>query len=156
MFCYGWLLKGGRRTFSPFHRGVVTTYTLEVGAAGDGDNQGQSFSAFRATRYSIHDILPICLPNKEQEFLFHSNDTAETGGHHGGCSGHARSARAAAGLQRFIRAAVIDRDLSHGSPRGGKDDDITFSWNVSVNQSACCARPFISLDRSQARGSESR
>jgi hypothetical protein len=30
---------------------------LEVGAAGDGDNQDHSFSAFRAARCPIHDIL---------------------------------------------------------------------------------------------------
>ena len=58
-FCYDWLLRDGKRTFSPFHRGVVTTYTLEVGAAGDRDNRDHSFSARRAARYLIHDVLPI-------------------------------------------------------------------------------------------------
>jgi hypothetical protein len=43
---------------SPFHRRVVTTYALELGAAGDGDNRDHTFSAFRAPRYSIHEILP--------------------------------------------------------------------------------------------------
>ena len=57
-----WLLRGARRTFSPFHHGAVTTFTLEVGAAGDGDNRDHSFSAFRAARCSIHEILPIFHP----------------------------------------------------------------------------------------------
>jgi hypothetical protein len=48
-----------KRTLSPFHRRVVTTYALELGAAGDGDNRDHTFSAFRAPRYSIHEILPI-------------------------------------------------------------------------------------------------
>ena len=58
----GWfkrLVRGCKRTFSPFHRGVVTTYALEVGAAGDGDYRDQSFSAFRAARCLIHGTLPI-------------------------------------------------------------------------------------------------
>jgi hypothetical protein len=59
---YDWLLRGCGRTFSPFHRGVVTTYALEVGAAGDADNRDHSFSAFRAACCSIHEILPIFLP----------------------------------------------------------------------------------------------
>jgi hypothetical protein len=61
-FWYAWLLRGGKRTFSPFHRGVVTTYTLEVGAAGDGDNRDHSFSALRAARCSIHGIPPDFSP----------------------------------------------------------------------------------------------
>jgi uncharacterized protein (DUF2236 family) len=32
---------------------------LQVGAAGDGNNRDQPFSAFRAARCSVHDILPI-------------------------------------------------------------------------------------------------
>src|SRR5258708_1538401 len=54
---YDWLLRGCKRTFSPFHRGVVTTYALEVGAAGDGDYRDHSFSAFRAARCLIHGAL---------------------------------------------------------------------------------------------------
>jgi hypothetical protein len=51
---------------------------LEVGAAGDGDNRDHSFSAFRAARCSIHEmILPIFHPNQELELLFHSSVTAE-------------------------------------------------------------------------------
>src|ERR1700730_14319520 len=62
-FCYDWLLRGCKRTFSRFHRGVVTTYALEVGAAGDGDNRDHSFSAFRAACCLIHEmILPIFPP----------------------------------------------------------------------------------------------
>jgi hypothetical protein len=61
-FCYDWLLRGCKRTFSPFHRGVVTTYALEVDAAGEGDNRDHSFSAFRAVRRPIHEILPISAP----------------------------------------------------------------------------------------------
>jgi hypothetical protein len=57
--CCDWLIRGCKRTLSPFHRGVVTTYTLELGSAGDGDNRDHTFSAFRAPRYSIHEILPI-------------------------------------------------------------------------------------------------
>src|SRR5712675_2803157 len=59
---YDWLLRGGKRTFGPFHRGVITTYALEVGAAGDADNRDHSFSAFRAVCCSIHEILPIFPP----------------------------------------------------------------------------------------------
>ncbi|MFL6465804.1 MAG: hypothetical protein ACJ73N_15520, partial [Bryobacteraceae bacterium] len=66
---YDWLVRGCKRTLSPFHRWVVTTYTLELGAAGDGDNRDHSFSAFRAPRYLIHEILPIYL----QLELFESN-----------------------------------------------------------------------------------
>ena len=54
--------RGCKRTFSPFHRGVVTTYALEVGAAGEGDNRDHSLFAFRAARCSIHEILPIFHP----------------------------------------------------------------------------------------------
>jgi hypothetical protein len=55
---------------------------LEVGAAGDGDNQNHSFSAFRAARCPIHDILiheilPIFTPNSELEVLFHSSVSAK-------------------------------------------------------------------------------
>jgi hypothetical protein len=76
-FCYDWLLRGRKRTFSPFHRGVVTTYALEVGAAGEGDNRDHSFSAFRAARCPIHEILPIFAPNSELEVLFHSSVSAK-------------------------------------------------------------------------------
>ena len=58
-FCCDWLIRDCKRTLSPFHRRVVTTYALELGAAGDGDNRDHTFSAFRAPRYSIHEILPI-------------------------------------------------------------------------------------------------
>jgi hypothetical protein len=62
-FCYDWLLRGRKRTFTPFHCGVVTTYALEVGAAGDGDNRDHAFSAFLAACCSIHEmILPIFTP----------------------------------------------------------------------------------------------
>jgi hypothetical protein len=66
-----WLLRGARRTFSPFHHGAVTTFTLEVGAAGDGDNRDHSFSAFRAARCSIHEILRFFTRNRKLELLFH-------------------------------------------------------------------------------------
>src|ERR1700730_17739052 len=56
---YDGLLRRHERTFGPFHRRVVTTDALEVGASGDGDNRDQLFSAFRAVRYPIHEILPI-------------------------------------------------------------------------------------------------
>jgi hypothetical protein len=56
--CWFKRLRGCKRTFSPFHRGVVTTYALQVGAAGDGDYRDHSFSAFWAARL-IHEILPI-------------------------------------------------------------------------------------------------
>jgi hypothetical protein len=75
-FWYDWLLRGGKRTLSPFHRGVVTTYTLEVGAAGDGDNRDHSFSAFRAARCSIHEVLPIFALNPRTELLFHPSVAA--------------------------------------------------------------------------------
>jgi hypothetical protein len=76
--CHDWLLRGCKRTFSPFRRGVVTTYALEVGAAGDGDNRDHSFSAFRAACRSIHEILPIFAPpNSELGFLFHSSVSAK-------------------------------------------------------------------------------
>jgi hypothetical protein len=61
-FRYDWLLRGCKRTFSPFHRGVVTTYALEVSAAGDGDYWDHSLSAFRAVRCLIHGTLPIFQP----------------------------------------------------------------------------------------------
>jgi hypothetical protein len=70
-FYYDWPLRGSKRTFSPFHRGVVTTYALEVGAAGDGDNRDHSFSALRTARCLIHEILPIFTPNYELKLLFH-------------------------------------------------------------------------------------
>jgi len=37
---------------------------LEVDAAGDGDNRDHSFSALRAARYLIHDVLPIFHPQQ--------------------------------------------------------------------------------------------
>jgi hypothetical protein len=61
-FWYDWLLRGCKWTFSPFHRGVVTTYALEVSATGEGDYRDHSFSAFRAVRRSLHEILPIFPP----------------------------------------------------------------------------------------------
>ena len=65
-FCNDWLLRGYKRTFSPFNHGVVTAYALEVGAAGQGDNRNPSFSAFGAVRYSIHEIPPdFFTPNSE-------------------------------------------------------------------------------------------
>ena len=81
-FCNDWFLWGGQRTFSPFYRRIVTTYTLEVGAAGDGDNRDHPFSALRAARYLIHDVLPIFHPNQEDELLFHwrpSGEPVDTG-----------------------------------------------------------------------------
>jgi len=57
-FCNDWLLRGCKRTFSPFHHGVVTAYALEVGAAGQGDNRHPPLSAFGAVRYPIHEIPP--------------------------------------------------------------------------------------------------
>ena len=74
---YDGLLRRHERTFSPFHRRVFTTDALEVGASGDGDNRDHSFSAFRAVRYAIHEILPIFTSNSEPEFLFHSSVSAE-------------------------------------------------------------------------------
>src|ERR1700722_15120146 len=62
---HDWLLRDRRRTFSPFHRGVVTTYALEVGAAGDGNNRNHSLAAFRAARYPIHENLPIFAPTTQ-------------------------------------------------------------------------------------------
>jgi hypothetical protein len=60
---------------------------LEVGAAGDGDNRDHFFSAFRAARYPIHEILPIFFTHNSQlEFLFHSSVSAETGGFRAECS----------------------------------------------------------------------
>ena len=58
-FWYDGLLRRYERTFSPFHRRVITTDALEVGASGEGDNRDPLFSAFRAVRYPIHEILPI-------------------------------------------------------------------------------------------------
>jgi len=58
-FCCDWLIRDRKRTLSPFHRGVVTTYTLELGTAGDGNNRDHTFPAFLAARCSIHEILPI-------------------------------------------------------------------------------------------------
>jgi hypothetical protein len=45
---------------------------LEVCATADGDNRDQSFSAFRAARCSIHEILPDLHYNPEVELMFHS------------------------------------------------------------------------------------
>jgi hypothetical protein len=59
-FCCDRLFRGGKRTFGPSHRGVVTTDALQVGAAGEGDNRHHPFSACRAARDPIHEILPIC------------------------------------------------------------------------------------------------
>jgi hypothetical protein len=73
-FWYDWLLRGCERTFSPFHRRVVTTYALEVSAAGDGDYWDHSLSAFRAVRCSIHEILPnFFTPNQKLKVLFQSS-----------------------------------------------------------------------------------
>jgi hypothetical protein len=63
-----WLLRGFKRTFNPFHRGVVTTYALEGGAAGDRDNRDHKFSALRTARYPIHEILPIFFTHHKQRF----------------------------------------------------------------------------------------
>jgi hypothetical protein len=70
-FRCGWPRRGCEWTFSPFRCGVVTTYTLEVGAAGDGDNGDRLFTAFRAARWSIHGILPILPQTRKPERLFH-------------------------------------------------------------------------------------
>src|ERR1700722_13795118 len=72
-FCNDWFLRGYKRTFSPFHHGVVTAYALEVGAAGQGDNRDPSLSACGAVRYPIHEIPPdFFTPNSEPQLLFHS------------------------------------------------------------------------------------
>jgi hypothetical protein len=55
---YGRLLRGRKWAFSQSNSGVITTYTLKLGAAGDGDNRGHSLSAFQAVCRSIHGILP--------------------------------------------------------------------------------------------------
>ena len=65
-FCYDWLLRSLKRTFNPFHRGVVTTYALEGAAAGDRDNRDHKFSALRAARYPIHEILPLFFHHKQR------------------------------------------------------------------------------------------
>jgi hypothetical protein len=68
---YDWLLRGCKWTFSPFNSGVITTYTLKIGAAGEGDNRDHTFSAFQAVRRSIHSILPILPQTRKPERLFH-------------------------------------------------------------------------------------
>src|SRR5260370_14939838 len=65
---YDWLLRDCNRTFSPFHRGVITTYALEVGATGDGDYREHSFSAFRAARCPIHWILRFARLTRNSNF----------------------------------------------------------------------------------------
>src|ERR1700720_2586468 len=64
---YDWLLRGCKWTLSPFNSGVITTDTLKIGAAGDGDNRDQTFSAFQAVRRSIHWILPILPQTRKPE-----------------------------------------------------------------------------------------
>jgi hypothetical protein len=61
-FYYDWPLRGSKRTFSPFHRGVVTTYALEVGAAGDGDYREHAFSAFWAACCLSHEMILLISP----------------------------------------------------------------------------------------------
>jgi hypothetical protein len=68
---YDWLVRGCKWTFSPSDSGVITTYTLKIGAAGDGDNRDHTFSAFQAVRRSIHWILPILPQTRKPERLFH-------------------------------------------------------------------------------------
>jgi hypothetical protein len=72
--------QGLCRTFRPSHSGVTTTYALENGAAGEGDNRDQSLFAIRAARCSIHEILPIFPHNQQLELLFHFSVKAKTGG----------------------------------------------------------------------------
>ncbi len=50
------------------HRGVITTYALEVGATGDGDYREHSFSAFRAARCPIHWILRFARLTRNSNF----------------------------------------------------------------------------------------
>jgi hypothetical protein len=66
-FCNDRFLRGYKRTFRPFHRGIVTAYALEVGAAGEGNNWDHSFSAFCAVRYPIHEILPIFFTHNRRQ-----------------------------------------------------------------------------------------
>jgi hypothetical protein len=68
---YDWPLRGCKWTFSPFNSGVITAYTLKIGAAGDGHNRDHAFSAFQAVRRSIHRILPILPQTRKPERLFH-------------------------------------------------------------------------------------
>src|SRR4029077_10212579 len=73
-----WVLRGRKRTFGRFPRGVVTTYALEIGPPKDGDNRDQSFSAFRATRYLIHKMTPdFSTLTRDRSFSFHLGVTAE-------------------------------------------------------------------------------
>jgi hypothetical protein len=67
-FCFDWLLRGRKRTFSPFHRRVVTTDALQVGAAAEGDNRDHSFPAYRAARCLTHEILLICSLTRNWNF----------------------------------------------------------------------------------------
>jgi hypothetical protein len=109
---YDWILRGCKRTFGPFHRGVITTYALEVGAAGDGDYRDHSFSAFRTARCSIHDILPIFRPNDERERLFQSSVSVAPCSEQKGLRLYALRQTA-----RMRRAAVLPYRLPNCFPR---------------------------------------
>jgi hypothetical protein len=63
-------------TFSPFNSGVIATYTLKIGAAGDADNRDHTFPAFQAVRRSIHWTLPILPQTRKPERSFHHYITA--------------------------------------------------------------------------------
>jgi hypothetical protein len=75
-FWCDWFLRGRKRTFSPFNSRVITTYTLKISAAGDGDNRGHTFPAFQAVRRSIHWTLPILPQTRKPERLFHQYITS--------------------------------------------------------------------------------
>jgi hypothetical protein len=109
-FLYYWLFRGCERTFRPFHRGVVTTYALENGSAGEGDNRDHSLFAIRAARCSIHEILPIFHPYLGTRTVVPFERYGQIGGCRGSCPGQACSARAAAGSE--ARTLVIARALS--------------------------------------------
>jgi hypothetical protein len=73
-FCNDCFLRGYKRTCSHFHRGVITGYALEVGAAEQGENRDPSFPALGAIRYPIihDDPSPIFHPQLET-VIFHSS-----------------------------------------------------------------------------------
>jgi hypothetical protein len=111
---YNRLLRGRKRTFGPFHRGVITTYALEVGASGDADYRDHSFSAFRAARCSIHELLPIFRPNDKLDLLFQSSVSVASCSQQKGTWGSRTPA-----IARLRPAAVLPCPSRLESPQDG-------------------------------------
>jgi hypothetical protein len=95
-----------------FHRGVVTTYALEVGVAADCDNRHQSLTAILATRCSIHEMDPPGYSSLTRNGNLCSRTLRPNGHLHFSSSGctQTRGERAFDSSRKYARTGLIRSD----------------------------------------------